>query len=45
MEIVRSMLIEKSMLKKFWADAVACATYVLNRCTIKSVPKKISEEV
>ena len=43
-EMVRNMPLEKGMLKKFWADAVACASYVLNRCLTKSVLKKTSEE-
>ena len=43
-EMVRSMLLELDMLKKFWVDAVACATYVLNKCPTKSIPKKTPEE-
>ena len=40
-----SRLLEKGMSKKFMVDTVACATYVLNRCPMKSVPKKTPEEV
>ena len=39
-EMVKSMLLEKGMSKKFWADAIAYTSYVLNICPTKSVPKK-----
>ncbi|PKU75919.1 Retrovirus-related Pol polyprotein from transposon TNT 1-94 [Dendrobium catenatum] len=37
MEMARSMLIAKDIPKKFWAEAVNTAVYVLNRCPTKAV--------
>jgi len=32
------------MPKEFWAEAVATAVYILNRCPTKSVQEKTPEE-
>ncbi|KAL0284007.1 UNVERIFIED_CONTAM: putative mitochondrial protein [Sesamum angustifolium] len=37
MEMARSMLQEKHLLKAFWAEAVYTAVYLLNRCPTKAV--------
>ncbi|KAJ0795409.1 putative RNA-directed DNA polymerase [Helianthus annuus] len=37
MELSRSMLKMKKLPNSYWAEAVACATYLLNRATTKSV--------
>lgn len=44
MNMVRSMLHCKKLPKSFWAEAVACAVYLLNMCPVKSVHGKTSEE-
>src|ERR1044072_2337374 len=44
MNMVRSMLYCKKLPKSFWAEAVACAVYLLNRCPVKSVRGKTPEE-
>ena len=44
MDMVRSMLYCKKLPKSFWAEVVACAIYILNRCPIKSVRDKTPEE-
>ena len=44
MDMVRSMLHCKKLPKSFWAEAVACAVYILNRCPIKSVRDKTPQE-
>ena len=44
MDIVRSMLHCKKLPKSYWAEAVACAVYLLNRCPVKSVRDKTPEE-
>ena len=36
-EVVRSMLSESSLPKKFWAEALATATYLRNRSPTKAV--------
>lgn len=43
-EMARSMLTEKNVPKVFWAEAVACAVYLLNRCPTKCVLNKTPEE-
>lgn len=37
LNMVRSMLKDKSMLKSFWAEAIQYAFYLLNRCPTKSL--------
>jgi proline dehydrogenase len=32
LDMARSLLKEKKMLKQYWAEAVSCAVYLLNRC-------------
>lgn len=44
MDMVRCMLHFKNLPKSFWADAVSCAIYVLNRCPTKSVFGKTPQE-
>jgi transposase InsO family protein len=39
-EMARSVLIEKEMLVKFWAEAVSTAVYLQNRCYTTSVMEK-----
>ncbi|KAL3525618.1 hypothetical protein ACH5RR_013990 [Cinchona calisaya] len=43
--MMRCMLKLKNIPKPFWAEAVACALYLLNRCPTRSLPEKIPEEV
>nr|GEV90615.1 retrovirus-related Pol polyprotein from transposon TNT 1-94 [Tanacetum cinerariifolium] len=42
--MVRSMLKTKKMPKEFWAEAVDCAIYLLNRCLSKSLDNKTLQE-
>ncbi|TXG57929.1 hypothetical protein EZV62_015758 [Acer yangbiense] len=42
--MVRSMLKDKNMPKSFWAEAVMCAVYLLNRCPTKSLDTKTPQE-
>ncbi|GKD48884.1 retrovirus-related pol polyprotein from transposon TNT 1-94 [Tanacetum coccineum] len=42
--MVRSMLKSKKMPKEFWAEAVDCAVYLLNRCPSKSLDNKTPQE-
>lgn len=44
MELVRSMLKTKNLPLNFWAEAVASASYILNRAGTKSVKGKTPEE-
>jgi len=44
MDMVRCMLKFKNLPKDFWAEAVACAIYVLNMCPTKSVFNKTPQE-
>ena len=43
-EMVRSMLKGKGLPKVFWAEAVSCAVFILNRCPTKSVLNMTPEE-
>ena len=43
-EMARSMLKAKNLPKNFWAEAVACAVFVLNRCPTRSVLGRTPEE-
>lgn len=45
LDMARSMLKGKHMPTSFWAEAVACAVYLLNRCPTKSVRFKTPLEV
>eukprot|EP00253_Pinus_taeda_P030339 PITA_30339 len=42
--MARSMLKAKHFLNDYWAEAVNCATYILNRCPTKAVMNRVSEE-
>ena len=42
--MTRTMLKEKGLPKQFWAEAVACSTYLLNRCPTKQVKGKTPQE-
>jgi hypothetical protein len=44
LDMTRSMLKEKGLLKQFWAEAVACSMYLLNRCPTKSVKNMTPQE-
>ena len=44
MNMVRSLLVEKNVPRKFWAEAVNWALYVLNRCPTSSVKETTPEE-
>ena len=44
MEMARSMMKAKHLSNKYWAEAVSCATYIMNRCPTKSVKNIIPEE-
>ena len=43
-EMARSMLKGKNLPKVFWAEAVSCAVYILNRCPTRSVLNMTPEE-
>ncbi|GAB2283017.1 hypothetical protein Dimus_039573 [Dionaea muscipula] len=45
LDMVRSMLKSKSMPKEFWAECVAYAVYLLNRCPTKNVEDMTPQEV
>eukprot|EP00253_Pinus_taeda_P020910 PITA_20910 len=44
LDMVRSMLKAKHLPHEYWAEAVTCAVYILNRCPTKAVMSKIPEE-
>jgi len=44
MNMVRSMLIEKHVPKKFWPEAVKWSVHILNRCPTVAVQNKTPEE-
>ena len=44
-DMSRAMLLENSMPKYFWAEAVNTANYVLNRCLIRPLLKKTPQEL
>nr|GEU39751.1 retrovirus-related Pol polyprotein from transposon TNT 1-94 [Tanacetum cinerariifolium] len=44
LNMVRSMLKTKKMPKEFWAEAVDCAVYLLNRCPSMSLHNKTPQE-
>ena len=41
LDMARSMVKAKHLPRTFWAEAVLCAVYLLNRCPIKSVRNKL----
>ncbi|GMP43110.1 hypothetical protein CsSME_00012606 [Camellia sinensis var. sinensis] len=44
LDMARSMLKGKGLPKQFWAEAVSCALYLLNRCPTKSLHSMTPEE-
>lgn len=42
--MTRTMLKAKGLPKEFWAESVACSTYLLNRFPTKSVKNMTSQE-
>eukprot|EP00253_Pinus_taeda_P026770 PITA_26770 len=44
MDMARSMLKAKHLPNYYWAEAVHCAVYILNRCPTKVVMKRVPEE-
>eukprot|EP00253_Pinus_taeda_P025810 PITA_25810 len=44
MDMARSMLKAKHLPNDYWAEAVHCAAYILNRCPIKVVMNRVLEE-
>eukprot|EP00253_Pinus_taeda_P004978 PITA_04978 len=44
MDMARSMLKAKHLANNYWAEAVNCAAYILNRCPTKAVMNKVLEE-
>ena len=44
MDMVRSMLKEKHFPNDYWAEAVHCTVYILNRFPTKVVMNKVPEE-
>ena len=45
MDMVRSMLKAKHFPNMYWAKAVNCAVYILNRCPTNSMMNRVHEEV
>ncbi|GKV46724.1 hypothetical protein SLEP1_g53699 [Rubroshorea leprosula] len=45
LNMARSMMKTKKMPREFWAEAVECAVYLLNRCTTKAVENKTPIEL
>lgn len=43
MNMARSLLIERNLSNDFWAEAVACFVYILNRSPISSVQGKVPQ--
>ena len=44
MDMVRSMLKAKHFPNEYWAEAVNCAVYILNRCPTKSIMNRVLKE-
>ena len=42
LDLVRSMLHHKSISKRFWAEALATAVYIRNRCTTRALPANMT---
>lgn len=45
LDMTRSMVEEKYLPKSFWAEAVLCVVYLLNRCLTKNVKFKTPNEL
>ena len=45
MEMARTMLIESNLPRKFWAEAINTACYIINRAMVRNSSKKISYEM
>ena len=45
LNMVRSMIKEKSLPQNFWGEAVTTAAYILNKCPTKRLKEKVPEEV
>ncbi|XP_044480793.1 uncharacterized protein LOC123207452 [Mangifera indica] len=44
LDMTRTLLNERRLPKQFWAEAVACSVYLLNRCPTKSVRNMTPQE-
>jgi hypothetical protein len=44
MNMAKSLLIARKLSKYYWAEAVVCSVYILNRSPTSSVQGKVSEE-
>ncbi|KAI3509130.1 hypothetical protein L1887_24156 [Cichorium endivia] len=44
MEMARSMIKSKQLSNEFWGEAVACACYIMNRTSTKSLPNMTPQE-
>eukprot|EP00253_Pinus_taeda_P025753 PITA_25753 len=44
MDMARSMLKAKHLPNDYWAEAINCAAYILNKCPTKAVMNKVPEE-
>jgi transposase InsO family protein len=44
-EKARCMLFDAGLDKKFWGEAMYCATYLKNRCPTMAIPDKVPEEM
>jgi hypothetical protein len=44
MEMAWSMLAAKNLSNEYWVEAVATLVYIMNRCSTKSVKKKVPQE-
>ena len=44
MEMTRSMLKAKNLSNEFWAEAIACVVYILNRIPTTSMKDRIPQE-
>eukprot|EP00253_Pinus_taeda_P027098 PITA_27098 len=44
LDMVRSMLKAKHLPHEYWAEAITCTVYILNRCPTKAVMNRIPEE-
>eukprot|EP00253_Pinus_taeda_P016095 PITA_16095 len=44
MDMARSMLKAKNLPNDYWAEAVNCAAYILNKCPTKAVMNRVREE-
>ena len=44
MSMARSLLTTRKLSKDYWAEAVACAVYILDRSTTSSIQGKVTKE-